>query len=156
MNTFTEHVINADGGPRRVLRYLVFAADDKPKAASLGGFQYDHDDLEYVLTQLHEEALSTQYVRFEILDTETFQTHVIEVTHVKAETYRVVLKSVPKDCREKVIAYLGTILKVVQRDLPLYVQTAPSFVGQGLPKADATSRADALIALGAQAYTEIE
>jgi hypothetical protein len=156
MNTFTEHTIDAQGGPRRVLRYLVFAADDKPKDISLGGFQYDHDDLEYVLSQLREEALTTEYIRFEVLDTETFQTRVIEVQYVKAETYRVVLKSVPKDCQKTVIAYLGSVLKVVARDLPLYVQTCPSFVGQRLPQADAERMRDDLNALGAVAYSEVE
>jgi len=157
MNTFIESTVEPEGGQRPVLRYMVFATDNKPQADTLGGFQYDHDDLEYIMNQLREEALSTAYTRFEIFDTQTFQTHVIEVTSVKERMYRVILKWVPVEKRENVVALLTTLMGDIRpRDIPYIVQTCPSFIKQRTTKAEAQRVVDECTALGASAYVEEE
>lgn len=156
MNTFTESMVEPESGVRRVLRYMVFASDEKPKEDTLGGFQYDHDDLEYVLSQLREEALSTEYTRFEILDTETFRTYVIEVEHVPDVTYRVMLNVAPADRQKDIMDFLKTVLTVTPKELPLFVKTCPSFIGQRLTKSAAQTLVDQLTAVGATAVMQEE
>lgn len=156
MNTFTETVVEPEGGVRKVLRYMVFATDGLPAEDSLGGFQYDHDDLEYILKQLREEALTTKYVRYEVLDTRTFRTYVLDINTVAELTYRVTLTVAPEASRKDVLVYLATILDVRPKDLPLYVQTCPAFIGHGLSVEDAQRMVDALTALGASAVAEVE
>ena len=157
MNTFTEICTSHEGGDRPVERYMVFASDDLPREESLGGFQYDHEDLEYVLKQLREECLTTKYTRFEVLDTQTFQIWMFTIEPAAPPpTYRVVLQEVPVACRGSVMDYLGLSLKVKPSELKLYVQTCPSFVGQRLPKTEAQWMVDQLMALGCRAVLEEE
>jgi hypothetical protein len=159
MNTFTETVVQPEGGPHKLLRYMVFATDDLPAAESLGGFQYDHDDLAYIMQQLREEALTTKYRRYEVLDTRTFITHVLDVqTAAPPPTYRVVLQRVPDVSRKDVLEFLSLLptLVVRPRDIPLYVQTCPSFISQQIDKTTADRMVDALTAMGATAVAEVE
>lgn len=157
MNTFTESCTPHEGGDRPVERYMVFASDALPQAESMGGFQYDHANLEYVLRQLRAECLTTKYTRFEVLDTQTFQIITLEVQPAPPPpTYRVVLREVPVECRGSVMDFLALSMKVKPAELRLYVQTCPSFVGQQMSQTEAQWMVDQLMALGCRATLEVE
>lgn len=159
MNTVSHTTIKLEAGPRRVQRFMVFAVDPtKDDGESLGGFQFDHEDFDYVMTFIEKQVQTTQFSAFEVLDTETFDVHKATINRpVKdTQTYRVVLTGVPEDKRAGVLLYLGGILEVPSREIPLYVQTMPSFVGQRLTLEAATAIQTNLLEFGAHARVEPE
>lgn len=159
MNTVSHTTFKPEEGPRRAHRFLVFAVDPtKDRGESVGGFQFDHDDFDYVMTFIGQQAQTTRFSAFEVLDIETFATHVVTIDHPAEDkqTYRVVLTGVPTDKRPAVLLYLAGILAVPAREIPLYVQTMPSFVGQRLTHAEATAIQTSLVELGATVRIEPE
>jgi ribosomal protein L7/L12 len=139
------------------MRYMVFAVDPtKDSGEAMGGFQFDHDDFDYVQTFIDAAVPNTPFSKFEVLDTETFDVHTWVIDKHEDEKYRVVLVSVPTDRKAEVLMYLAGILEVPAREIPLYVQTMPSFVGQHMQLQESTTIKMCLEQLGAVARVERE